>query len=269
MAMARFVSGSQFGVKAGLRVGIFLALTLGFPFIVYGLIVATNARSVGGAAGALAVVAGVYLKPVIILGFVISLLSPCWARMRSLGLPGLIGLLVPFLVLMDAMYFLVAGAHWGVAFSLGIWRVNAPLFAMTALATLIAMSVAQAPPDGGSPGEHFGIAGRICGILAIVLVVTALLTAGTTWWFMARIWFMPIGGKPAPFPLPAQLTYWASVIKPFACAAFCMAMAAAVYVSRKESSGHSPGGGETANGPITRVTPPASPDASRIAFGRR
>ena len=43
--MNRFMSGSQFGAKAGLRVGIFLALTLGFPFIVYGLVLATNARS--------------------------------------------------------------------------------------------------------------------------------------------------------------------------------------------------------------------------------
>jgi len=37
----------------------FLALTIDFPFIVYGLIVATGARGVGGAAGAVVVAAGV------------------------------------------------------------------------------------------------------------------------------------------------------------------------------------------------------------------
>ena len=95
--MGGYLTGSQFGVKVGWRVGIFLALTIGFPFIVYGLIVATGARGVGGASGALAVVAGVFLKPIIILGFVISLLSPCWQRMRSLGFPGFVGLLAPFL----------------------------------------------------------------------------------------------------------------------------------------------------------------------------
>jgi hypothetical protein len=42
--MGGHMSGSQFGVKAGWRVGIFLALTIGFPFIVYGLIVATGAQ---------------------------------------------------------------------------------------------------------------------------------------------------------------------------------------------------------------------------------
>jgi hypothetical protein len=267
--MDRFMSGSQFGAKAGVRVGIFLALTLGFPFIVYGLVLATNARSVGGAAGALAVVAGIYLKPIIILGFLISLFSPCWRRMRSFGLPGLVGLLVPFLVLMDAMYFLVAGAHWGVAFSLGIWRVNAPLFAMTALALLIAMSVALSPPDDGSPSQHFGTAGRICGVLAVVLVVTALLTTGTTWWFMASIWFMPLGGKPAPFRLPVQLTHWVLVLKPFVCAAFCMAMVVVVYLSRNESSGHSPGGSEAGAGPIPQSPPSASPGPSRVEFGQR
>ncbi len=31
--MGGYMSGSQFGVKAGWRVGIFLALTIGFPFI--------------------------------------------------------------------------------------------------------------------------------------------------------------------------------------------------------------------------------------------
>jgi hypothetical protein len=118
-AMGGYMTGSQFGVKVGWRVGIFLALTIGFPFIVYGLIVATGARGVGGASGALAVVAGTFLKPVIILGFVISLLSPCWQRMRSLGFPGFVGLLAPFLFLLDWPYFLAIGAHWG-AFSFGI-----------------------------------------------------------------------------------------------------------------------------------------------------
>jgi hypothetical protein len=84
--MSGFLSGPQFGRKLAIRVGIFLALTLGFPFIVYGLVVATGASRVTGAVGALAVVAGVYLKPVIIGVFLISLVMPCWRRMRSLGL---------------------------------------------------------------------------------------------------------------------------------------------------------------------------------------
>jgi hypothetical protein len=263
--MGGYMSGSQFGVKAGWRVGIFLALTIGFPFIVFGLVVATGARGVGGAAGALAVVAGVFLKPIIILGFAISLLSPCWQRMRSLGFPGFIGLLVPLLFLLDWPFLMIAGAHWGVGFSLGILRVNLPWFAMTALAMLVAMSVAS-PPDDRSPSQRVAV--RICGILAILLAVISLVAAGTSLLYVARIWFVAPGG-PAPVLLLTKLGYWAFVLKPFVCAAFCMAMAAMAYLSRKESSGYSPGDSEPGGSPVMRSPPAGSPVSSRIAFGRR
>ena len=265
-AMGGYMSGSQFGVKIGWRVGIFIALTIGFPFIVYGLVVATGARGVGGAAGAVAVVAGIFLKPVMILGFVISLLSPCWKRMRSLGFPGFFGLLAPLLFLLDWPHFLVAGAHWGVAFSLGILKLNAPLFAITALAMLIAMGVAS-PSDGSSPGQR--IAGRIGGTLAIVLFVIALLTISASLWVMGSIWFMSPGGKLAPFIVSAKLIDWAMVIKPFVCAAFCMAMAAMAYLSRKESGGRSPGSSETSGGAAMRLPPSTATGPSGAAFGRR
>jgi hypothetical protein len=266
--MGGYMSGSQFGVKAGLRVGIFLALTIGFPFIVYGLIVATGARGVGGASGALAVVAGVYLKPIFIVAFLISLLSPCWRRMRSLGLPGFVGLLAPFLFLMDWPYLLIVGTHWGVAFSLGIWKASAPLYAMIALAMLVAMVVAS-PSDDGSPGERFGLVGWICGILAILLVVVALLNWGSMVLMLASIWFRPPGGRPAPMALPALVIYWSVLIKPFVCVAFCAVMALMTFMSRKEGSGHSPGGSETGGGPAMQSSPAASPGSSRVAFGRR
>lgn len=264
--MDRFMSGSQFAVKASLRVGIFLALTIGFPFIVYGLVLATNARSIGGAAGAVAVVAGVFLKPVIILGFLISLLAPCWRRMRSLGLPGVVGLLVPSLFLMDWPYLLIAGAHWGVAFSLGIWKVSLPLFAITALAMLVAMSVALAPPDDGAAAQRFGIVGRVFGLLTILLAAVALVSGGSTLWMMASIWFMSPTGKPG-LQLPVTLVYWVIAIKPFVCAAFCVAMAAMTYLSRRESNDHSPG--DSGAGSVARPAPSASPGPSRIAFGKR
>jgi hypothetical protein len=263
--MGGFMTGWQFGVKVGWRVGIFLALTIGFPFIVYGLIVATGGRGVGGAAGAVAVAAGAYLKPVIILGFVISLLSPSWKRMRSLGFPGFVGLLVPLLVWLDWPYLMIVGAHWGVGFSLGILRVDLPLFAMTALAMLVAMSVAS-PPDVSSPSQRIAV--RICGILAILLAVISLLAGGTSLWFAARIWFFAPGG-PMPVLLLTRFGYWAFIFKPFVCGAFCVAMAATTYLSRKESSGHSPGGSVTGGVPVVRSPPSAAPDPSRVVFGGR
>jgi hypothetical protein len=114
--MTAFVSGSEFGRKAAVRIGIFLVLTLGFPFIVYGLIVATGARSIGGASGALAVVAGIYLTPVIVGAFILSMILPCWRRMRSLGLPSWWGLIIPLLFLMDGAALILIGAHWASRF---------------------------------------------------------------------------------------------------------------------------------------------------------
>lgn len=266
------MSGSQFGVKAGIRVGIFLALTLGFPFIVYGLILATGAGRVGGASGALAVVAGIYLKPVIVLVFLLSLISPCWKRMRSLGLPAPLGLLVPFLFLMDAMYLMLVGAHWGVAFSLGVWNVNAPMFAMSALAMLVAMSLAAPPPDGRTPGEHLGMALPLGAILTAALVVTALLSAGVTWWYVVRVWFMApadlaaFAGRRAQLPLSLQLASWATMVKPLVCAAFCATIAFMTFLSRRASSGQTGGGDETGtHGPVLA---PLSPSAG-VAFGKR
>jgi len=269
--MGRYMSGSQFGVKAGIRVGIFLALTLGFPFIVYGLILATGAGRVGGASGALAVVAGIYLKPVIVLVFLLSLISPCWKRMRSLGLPALLGLLVPFLFLMDAMYLMIIGTHWGVAFSLGVWHVNAPMFAMTALAMLVAMSLAAPPPDGRTPGEHLGIALPLGAIVTGALFVTALLTAGVTYWYVLRIWFMSpadlaaAAGRRGQFSLPLLLANWSTMVKPFVCVAFGATIAFMTFLSRRASSGQTGGGGKTA---IHRPLAPSGASAG-VAFGKR
>ena len=251
------MSGSQFGVKVGWRVGNFLALTIGFPLIVHGLAVATGARDLDQ----VTIFAGVLLKPVIILGFVLSLLSPCWRRMRSLGFPGFVGLLAPFLFLLDWHYFMVAGAAWGVGLSADIQKLTVPLFAMSALAMLVAMSVAS-PPDDRSPSQR--MAGRIGGALAIVLFAVALPTGGA-----ASIWFMSPGDTLAPFILPAKQFHWALLIKPFVCAAFCAAMAVMVYLSQKESSGPSPRGSETGGGPVMPSPPAVAPGSSRVGFGRR
>jgi len=256
--MGGFMTGSQFGVKVGWRVGIFLALTVGFPFIFLGL---TGGGPVGSV-GVFVVIASVFLKPIILLVFAISLVSPCWQRMRSLGFPVFFGLLVPLLFLLDWPYLLFAGAHWGAGLSVGFPKFNAPLFAITALAMLIAMVLAS--PAHDLPSQRIAI--RICGILAIALFAIALLTGGASLWVMANLWFMPPGGKPIPIFFPATLSYLAMAIKPFVCVAFCMAMAAMVYLSRKGSSGDSPGGSVSGGG---QLRSPPSASAGGAVFGRR
>lgn len=247
--MDRYISGSQFGVKIGLRVAIFVGLTLGFPFIVYGLIMATNAHSVGGASGALAAVAGIYLKPIIILAFLVSLIGPCWRRMRSLGLPAFWGLLVPFLFLMDGTYLLIVGTHWGTAFALGIWEVSAPLFAMTALAMLIAMAFASPPSDHVASGQLLRCVKWVCSILAVLLIAVALLTSGRLYWLQLTIAFSSPGGHVSPFLLPMKVGYYAQLLKPFVCTALAVGIAFMAFLSRRESSGNITGEASPAEAP--------------------
>jgi hypothetical protein len=269
MAMSGFVSGSRFGIKVGLRVAIFVGLTVGFPFIVYGLILATNARSVGGASGALAAVAGIYLKPIIIVAFLTSLIAPCWRRMRSLGLSAFWGLLVPFLFLMDGTYLLVASAHWGTAFALGILAVSAPLFAMTALAMLVAMAFASRPSDDIASNELFRGIGWVCAVLAVLLVAIALSTSDMVSWFKLMIAVRSPGGQFSPSLLPTKAAYYAQLLKPLVCTAFCAAMMAITVLSRRQGSGNISGGNQPGGDPVKRSPPSAPINTAGAAFGKR
>lgn len=187
--MARHVTGSEFGWKMAWRVGIFLGLTLAFPFIVYGLVVASGANKIGGAGGALAAVIGIYLKPLIIVVFLLAIIAPCWKRMRSLGIFPMWGLIVPLLVAMDFSFLFAAGNFWGANFSVGILKAQLPLHALTALALMVAMAIALPPMDTDRNGvARYGILGHLLGIVAIVLaLLTLAVMAYNIWWYWSMM----------------------------------------------------------------------------------
>jgi hypothetical protein len=96
------------------------------------------------------------------LTLVIAMISPCWRRMRTLGLPSYWGLLVPLLLALDYTYLFVVGNFWGASFSMEFLSVQAPLFAMTALVLIVSMALAMPPSDDEPEGlSRFGTAGRI------------------------------------------------------------------------------------------------------------
>jgi hypothetical protein len=82
-ALERWISGGQYAQRLGMRLGAFVVITLAFPFFVYGMIKVTGAGGVGGASGALALVLGIYLKPIIYLGFAYSTLRLSLNRTRT------------------------------------------------------------------------------------------------------------------------------------------------------------------------------------------
>jgi hypothetical protein len=264
--MGGFLTGSQFGWRVAWRIAIFLVFTLGFPFIVYGIVLATGARA-GGSSGAVAIVAGVFLKPVIIIAFLIAMISPCWRRMRSLGLPSYWGLLVPLLLASDYTYLFVVGNFWGASFSMGFLSVQAPLFAMTALVLMVSMSLAM-PPSGDEPQglSRFGIAGRIAAVLAIAMAVIGLVSLTYNgWWY----WMIMSNRADQIFSTYGWVSKFFAVFwkaKPFVCVSLSALSLWLAVVSRRN------GGGEASTPSRSRQLPPtalAAAGSSHAMFGKR
>ena len=86
---------------AAIRVALFAATVVGFPYILFAVGKLTGCASVGGACGAVALVASTALKPIFFVAFVFSLIGICMRRTRDAGLPAALGLIVPGLVLAD------------------------------------------------------------------------------------------------------------------------------------------------------------------------
>jgi uncharacterized membrane protein YhaH (DUF805 family) len=115
-----FMSRSEYSSKACRGVAALFLLTVAFPFILAAIVYMTGASAVGGAAGALALVISVFLKPIIYLGATAYLARPSWRRLRSFNFPGLLALAVPLLMLGDIGFGIAFGSFWAVGFSLGI-----------------------------------------------------------------------------------------------------------------------------------------------------
>ena len=165
--------GGEFGWSVGWRLGLFALLTLGFPFIVYGVAAATHCSSSPGACGAIALVTSFYLRPVIVLGFLALMIGPLMARMRALGLPGFVGLIAIWLLLLDVRYLMVLGAHWSFAFSIGAIYMELPAYLILALTLIAAMAVVREPQsEGDSLWQRHGRFGKatLGGVVAVAVI---------------------------------------------------------------------------------------------------
>lgn len=266
--MAIAVSGPQFGWKIALRIGLFAALTLGFPFIVYGIVLASKAKSVLGAGGAVAVVAAVYLKPVIIGVFILSLLVPCWRRMRTLGLPPYWAWVIPALFAFDWNYFFVVGSHWGAAFSLGILRVEPPYFGLTGVFLLLAMAFAAAPDDG--EGRRFGVVAVLAAVLASAVIALASMMAWKNGYTLSLIVAKNTARNAPVIRSSMQTVAMLQAAKPYLCLALCVVAGWMVLLSRQW---HDPGLGAriqpTGPAPAQSLAGTAGAQNTSTSFGRR
>ena len=154
----RFLTG------AAIRIVLFAATIIGFPFILWAIGKATNCASVGGACGAVALTASMALKPVFFFIFVFSLIGISLRRARDTGLPASLGLIVPLLALGDISIGSLAGAHWSHAFAVGVLRpLPFPWFWLLALCAIVVLGVLPSRDSTGATprtGRWAGLAAR-------------------------------------------------------------------------------------------------------------
>lgn len=140
-ALERLISGEQYLQSVGKRFGAFAVITLVFPLFVYVAIAISGARSVEGASGALALVLGIYLKPIIYLWFACSTLRISLKRAQTIGVSPMIGFCIPLLMLADLSFGVRFGSSWAVSFSLGIFSKSVPASLLTATIAIVTLSL--------------------------------------------------------------------------------------------------------------------------------
>lgn len=167
----RYVGQRAYAVSLAWRVGAFLLLTLGFPFIMVLIMAVSDCRS---ACGAVMLVSGLALKPVIFLVFVGSITWITMARVCDLGVPRLLGLLVPVLLLTDWQFGVLLGVDWIVGFGIG-GLFGAPYQFLSALLCMGFLVCITTHDDGGSAAERFGAAGKLALTVTVLIVVAGLI----------------------------------------------------------------------------------------------
>jgi uncharacterized membrane protein YhaH (DUF805 family) len=197
---------------SGLRVALFVASIVGFPFFLQAIATLSNCRSVGGACGAVGLVGSAAYKPLVFALFVFSFVGLSMRRARDAGIPGWAGLLVPLLFLADQTFLVYAGTPWSFGFANGVLWMTPPRYTLLALVCIAALgALPSRAPSGGNP---FGPVGWVAFALALFVGAFA------SWVSFASL--------PAALPLSvsvAPVLRWPSLLLPYAMVAFAALLA--------------------------------------------
>jgi uncharacterized membrane protein YhaH (DUF805 family) len=149
---------TRFLIGAGIRIAFFIASVFAFPFMLYGIALASNCGLVGGACGAVALIASMALKPLFFTAFVFSFVGLSVRRVRDAGFPAVLGLAIPLLMAADYRFGIFTGAHWSFAFSAGALFLRPPIFLAMALCAMLVLAllpsrepVIATPAGNGTP----------------------------------------------------------------------------------------------------------------------
>lgn len=149
---------AQFASASAIRIGLFAASVVGFPFLLVPLSQATGCQSIGGACGVVELLIATAVKPLAFVLFVFSFAGISVRRVRDMGVPGWVGLCVPVLFAADWRFLVTVGAPWTLAFSTGILDLSFPFFTLlglmgTAILCAVPSGVLQAEESSGRAGS--------------------------------------------------------------------------------------------------------------------
>ncbi|MBW8319722.1 MAG: hypothetical protein K0M49_08525 [Arenimonas sp.] len=231
--MEKLICGGQYARGLGKRFGAFAVITLAFPFLVYGVIGISGARSVGGASGALALVLGVYLKPIIYLWFAYSTLRISLNRAQTIGISPMIGLCIPLLILADLSFGITFGSFWAVGFSLGIMSTLVPTSLLTGVITVVTLSLLRGIEE--TMTERMESLYRIWKALLFVSLGLGLVGLFP----LLSMWFFGASGMNLSILLTRAISYLrVFLIYPYGLLlAFAAASTALILESRRPSTG--------------------------------
>lgn len=230
--MTSDLSGSQFGRQAAVRTAVFLVLMFGIPLLLYALDAAqdSDVTPIEAIRLTTATPVGFYLFVI----FILSMIGPCWRRMRSLGLPGYWGLIVPLLLFADTPYFIAVRSEGPFGFSISTLDGRVPIYLLLALGIVSAMALARPPSPDDRASERYGFVGKgTVGLAVLILAVIAFNVGMANWFAIAT---QTLGSEDAPSDLLLQLTlksYWVHVLNPYLCALFAVLTAWCVVISRR------------------------------------
>jgi uncharacterized membrane protein YhaH (DUF805 family) len=165
------LSRGAYARGAAIRIGLFVAVTLAYPFVLMTIVKGSHCGN--DTCGALSLVISLVAKPAIHLVFILSFIGITMRRVRDIGLPVALAAIVPVLMLGDLTAATAFGAPWSVGFVLG-GMAQAPRHLLMALVCIGFLCFAR---SGDGPDADRGQRWGMAGALAFGIVTTASIFA--------------------------------------------------------------------------------------------
>lgn len=168
---SRPMSRGAYARAAGIRIGLFAAVTFAYPFALYAIVKSTHCGN--DTCGAVSLVVSMFAKPTIYLLFVLSFIGITIRRVRDIGIPVVLAAIVPALMLGDLMFGFTFGAPWSLGFVLG-GMAQAPRNLFMALVCIGFLCLARSQDEAGGE-QRWGMAGALAfGIVTLSSIFAVL-----------------------------------------------------------------------------------------------